>query len=292
MPRYVSVDLPIFASLLIAASAVLSLVAIIAIYREGGILKRLRATPLRPHTILTAHVLVKLLFTAITLAVMVLAGRRYYPVGAARAARVVHARAALQHGQHPVARLPHRQHRADGALRAADRHADPLSDARPVRAVRADRVAAAARCRSSPRVLPLTYAVSLLQRHLARRRLARPRRGRRDARGAVPGLHRHLGAGLPLGVTRRDTGAAITHPYARDILELARCSLRSLLYAWTSSTRFSDGNFLMAFPLFSRPIEFRRGSEDSARTVGSCRKNAPGATRCLRKSRAGHSESP
>ena len=60
----------------------LSLVTIIAIYREGGILKRLRATPLRPHTILTAHVLVKLLFTAVTLALMVLAGRRYYPIGA------------------------------------------------------------------------------------------------------------------------------------------------------------------------------------------------------------------
>ena len=45
----------------------LSLVTIISIYREGGILKRLRATPLRPHTILTAHVLVKLLFTAVTL---------------------------------------------------------------------------------------------------------------------------------------------------------------------------------------------------------------------------------
>jgi ABC-2 type transport system permease protein len=82
VPRFISADLPIFASLLIATSAVLSLVAIIAIYREGGILKRLRATPLRPHTILTAHVLVKLLFTGITLAVMVLAGRRYYPIDA------------------------------------------------------------------------------------------------------------------------------------------------------------------------------------------------------------------
>jgi ABC-2 type transport system permease protein len=82
LPRFVTVDLPILASVLIAASAVLSLVAIIAIYREGGILKRLRATPLRPYTILTAHVLVKLLFTAVTLAVMVLAGRRYYPVDA------------------------------------------------------------------------------------------------------------------------------------------------------------------------------------------------------------------
>ena len=82
VPRFAGVDLPIFASLMIAASAVLSLVAIIAIYREGGILKRLRATPLRPHTILTAHVLAKLLFTAVTLALMILAGRRYYPVGA------------------------------------------------------------------------------------------------------------------------------------------------------------------------------------------------------------------
>jgi ABC-2 type transport system permease protein len=80
VPRFMSADLPIFASVLIAASAVLSLVTIIAIYREGGILKRLRATPLRPHTILTAHVLVKLLFTAVTLALLVLAGRRYYPV--------------------------------------------------------------------------------------------------------------------------------------------------------------------------------------------------------------------
>lgn len=80
VPAFMSVDLPVFASLMIAASAVLSLVAIIAIYREGGILKRLRATPLRPHTILSAHVIVKLLFTAATLAVMILLGRRYYPV--------------------------------------------------------------------------------------------------------------------------------------------------------------------------------------------------------------------
>jgi ABC-2 type transport system permease protein len=82
VPRFLSADLPIFASLLIAASAVLSLVAILAIYREGGILKRLRATPLQPLTILTAHVVVKLLFTALTLVLMMLAGRRYFPVDA------------------------------------------------------------------------------------------------------------------------------------------------------------------------------------------------------------------
>jgi ABC-2 type transport system permease protein len=74
------VDLPVFASVLIGISAVLSLVTIISIYREGGILKRLRATPLRPQTILSAHVLVKLLLTAVTLMLMMLAGKRYYPV--------------------------------------------------------------------------------------------------------------------------------------------------------------------------------------------------------------------
>ena len=74
------VDLPVLAAVLIAISAVLSLVTIISIYREGGILKRLRATPLRPQTILSAHVLVKLLLTAVTLLLMVLAGKRYYPV--------------------------------------------------------------------------------------------------------------------------------------------------------------------------------------------------------------------
>lgn len=78
---FLRAGLPVLVSILIAISAVLSLVTIISIYREGGILKRLRATPLRPQTILSAHVLVKLLFTAITLALMVLAGRRYYPAG-------------------------------------------------------------------------------------------------------------------------------------------------------------------------------------------------------------------
>jgi ABC-2 type transport system permease protein len=77
---FVRVGLPVFVSVLIALSGVLSLVTIISIYREGGILKRLRATPLRPQTILTAHVLVKLVLTVVTMALMVLAGKQYYPI--------------------------------------------------------------------------------------------------------------------------------------------------------------------------------------------------------------------
>jgi ABC-2 type transport system permease protein len=76
------IDVPVFAAILISLNAVLSLVAIIAIYREGGILKRLRATPLRATTILASHVIVKLLLTAATLALTILLGKRYYPIGA------------------------------------------------------------------------------------------------------------------------------------------------------------------------------------------------------------------
>jgi ABC-2 type transport system permease protein len=77
------VDIPfnaaILAAVLIAISAVQSLVAIISIYREGGILKRLRSTPLSPVTIMGAQVAVKLVFTVVSLALLMVAGRRLFP---------------------------------------------------------------------------------------------------------------------------------------------------------------------------------------------------------------------
>ena len=79
MPGFVGADLPIFVSIMITLSAVMSLTTIIAVYREGGILKRLRATPMRPHTILTAHVLAKLVFTLATLVALLAAGKRVLP---------------------------------------------------------------------------------------------------------------------------------------------------------------------------------------------------------------------
>ena len=95
MPRGVSADaaplsmrgilrdggVAVFVATLIAISAVQSLVTIVSIYREGGILKRLRATPLRPATILSAHVFAKLLLTALTMITMMLAGKRYFTLG-------------------------------------------------------------------------------------------------------------------------------------------------------------------------------------------------------------------
>lgn len=78
----VAAGLPVIGAIFMMLGAVGSLVTVVSIYREGGILKRLRATPLSPLVILSAQVLVKLLFTALTLAPMILAGRQYYPVGA------------------------------------------------------------------------------------------------------------------------------------------------------------------------------------------------------------------
>ena len=68
-------NIAILTALLISLGAVQSLVAIMAIYREGGILKRLRATPLAPVTILSAHVVVKLVLTLTSFLLLVLAGR-------------------------------------------------------------------------------------------------------------------------------------------------------------------------------------------------------------------------
>src|SRR6188768_4439118 len=72
-------NITILTSMLIVLGAVQSLVAIMAIYREGGILKRLRATPLSPVTILGSHVVVKLCFTVLGLALLLLAGKRLFP---------------------------------------------------------------------------------------------------------------------------------------------------------------------------------------------------------------------
>jgi ABC-2 type transport system permease protein len=72
-------NVAILAALMIAVNAVMSLVAIMAIYREGGILKRLRATPLSPLTILSAQVVVKLVFTVVSLVLLMMAGKRMLP---------------------------------------------------------------------------------------------------------------------------------------------------------------------------------------------------------------------
>ena len=156
------VGLPVFASILITLTVVTSLVTIVCIYREGGILKRLRATPLRPRTILTAHVVVKLLFTLATLALMMLAGRRYAPIAAAAPAmRFALARLISTCSILSVGFLI-------ASIVLTARFAQPITAALlyPMVAVSglfAPLASFPPALRVVARILPLTYAVSLLQ---------------------------------------------------------------------------------------------------------------------------------
>ena len=79
-PGWVTTTLPVLITLLITLNAVTSLTTILSIYREGGILKRLKATPLSPTTILTAHVLVKLGLTAINIIILILVGKKFFSI--------------------------------------------------------------------------------------------------------------------------------------------------------------------------------------------------------------------
>ena len=154
--------LPVLAAILMAVSAVVSLVTIIAIYREGGILKRLRATPLHPATILTAHVLVKLLFTSVTLALLILAGRRYYaPDTAAEILRFAFALLFSTVGVLSIGFLI-------ASVVPTARFAQPLAAAifYPMMALSGLFYPIASLppwLRAAARVMPMSYAVSLLQ---------------------------------------------------------------------------------------------------------------------------------
>ena len=78
---WIGSTLPVLIILIIAVNAVVSLTTIMSIYRESGILKRLKATPLQPQTILTAHVIVKLLITAVNVGTLLLVGKRFFGIG-------------------------------------------------------------------------------------------------------------------------------------------------------------------------------------------------------------------
>lgn len=160
--KFFSVDVPVLAAVMIALNAVLSLVAIIAIYREGGILKRLRATPLRPQTILTAHVVVKLFLTALTLTITLLVGKRYYtafgnvPVVGFTAALVIATWSILSLGFLIASIVP------------TARFAQPLGSLILYPMIALSGLFAPLASMPSPvrwvaRALPLTYSVSLLQ---------------------------------------------------------------------------------------------------------------------------------
>lgn len=160
--NFFKIDVPVFVAILIAINAVVSLVAIVSIYRESGILKRLSTTPLRPQTILSAHVIVKLVLTAATLALTLLFANESLltdtgiPLARFTVAVLIATASILSIGF------------VIASLVKTARFAQPISSILlyPMVAVSGLFVPLAAfspTFRGIARVLPMTYAVSLLQ---------------------------------------------------------------------------------------------------------------------------------
>jgi ABC-2 type transport system permease protein len=74
----IDISVPAYTAMIIGSSALLSLGITIATYRETGVLKRLKATPLRPQAILGAQVAVIYLVTALGIVLLIAGGKAVY----------------------------------------------------------------------------------------------------------------------------------------------------------------------------------------------------------------------
>jgi ABC-2 type transport system permease protein len=74
----VDVSVPAYVAMIISTVGLLSLSIDVAVSRENGILRRYRATPLRPQAILTAAVVVSFTMTLLGSALLILAAKVFY----------------------------------------------------------------------------------------------------------------------------------------------------------------------------------------------------------------------
>jgi ABC-2 type transport system permease protein len=74
----VDVSVPAYTAMIIGSSGLIGLTVAMSMYRERGILRRLKATPLRPPTILSANVIVSFLMTALGMLLLIVAGKMVY----------------------------------------------------------------------------------------------------------------------------------------------------------------------------------------------------------------------
>jgi len=74
----VDVSIPAYTAMIIGTTGILGLTITMSAYREKGVLRRLRATPLRPYTILAAQVVVIFVMTVLGMGLLILAGNLVY----------------------------------------------------------------------------------------------------------------------------------------------------------------------------------------------------------------------
>jgi len=76
----IDISIPAYTAMIIATSGLMSITITIAAYREKGILRRLRTTPISPFTILAAQVIVVFLMTLLGMILLIIAGKFVYHV--------------------------------------------------------------------------------------------------------------------------------------------------------------------------------------------------------------------
>ncbi|MFH2038599.1 MAG: ABC transporter permease, partial [Chloroflexota bacterium] len=74
----VDVSVPAYTAMIIATTGLMGLVITMATYREKGVLRRLRTTPVHPLTILCAQVIVFFLMTLLGMVLLIIAGKLVY----------------------------------------------------------------------------------------------------------------------------------------------------------------------------------------------------------------------
>lgn len=76
----VDISVPAYTAMIIATTGLLGLTITMATYRENGILRRLRTTPISPLVILVAQVLVLFLMTTFGMILLIIAGKSVYHI--------------------------------------------------------------------------------------------------------------------------------------------------------------------------------------------------------------------
>jgi ABC-2 type transport system permease protein len=74
----VDVSVPAYTAMIIATTGLMGLTITMAAYRENGVLRRLRTTPISPLAIMLAQVMVLLMMTILGMLLLVIAGRLVY----------------------------------------------------------------------------------------------------------------------------------------------------------------------------------------------------------------------
>ena len=74
----VDISVPAYTAMIIGTTGLVGLTITVSSYRENGILRRLRTTPIRPLTILAAQVIVLFLMTTLGMLLLVIAGKLVY----------------------------------------------------------------------------------------------------------------------------------------------------------------------------------------------------------------------